>query len=80
MRQAGINCAQLNKYLKPLNEMGFLEMEMKNGRIMYRASEKGIEFLKQYYVLCGMLLTTYAGNKLTQPIASTVLPILQRNS
>jgi predicted transcriptional regulator len=67
MRQAGINCVQLKKYLGSLHELGFLEKELRDGRVLYRASDKGLEFLKQYYVLLTMLLNTYADNRLPQP-------------
>ena len=77
MRQAGINCAQLKKYLGPLHELGFLEKELRDGRVLYRASEKGREFLKQYYVLLGMLLNTYADNRL-QPVEKSVAHVLLR--
>ena len=58
MKRAGINCKQLKKYLEPLTEMGFIEALMQDGRSLYKASEKGLDFLKQYYVLSGMLLST----------------------
>ncbi len=56
MKRARINCKQLNKYLESLTEMGFVETHLKDGRSLYKASEKGLGFLRQYYVLLGMLL------------------------
>jgi len=56
MKRARINCTQLKRYLESLTEMGFVEMHMKDGRNLYRASERGLGFLRQYYVLLGMLL------------------------
>jgi len=67
MRQAGVNCMQLKKYLGSLRELGFLEKELRNGRILYKASERGLEFLKQYHVLLEMLLNPYADDKFPQP-------------
>jgi predicted transcriptional regulator len=67
MRQAGINCVQLKKYLGSLRELGFLEKELRDGRVLYRANERGIEFLKQYYVLLGMLLNPYVDDRFSQP-------------
>jgi len=71
MKHAGINCAQLNNYLESLAEMGFIETDIKEGRVLYRASERGLEFLKQYYVLQGMLLNTYIQNKPTSALYET---------
>ncbi len=55
MSQAKINCGQLKKYLHSLTEMGFLRTGLENGHISYRTSDKGLEFLRQYYTLLGML-------------------------
>lgn len=63
MKHAGINCAQLRNYLESLAEMGFIETDVKEGRVLYKASEGGLEFLRQYYVLQAMLLGTYEQNK-----------------
>jgi predicted transcriptional regulator len=57
MKHASVNCAQLKKYLKSLTEIGFLEVEIQKCKIFYRASEEGLEFLRQYYILLEMLLT-----------------------
>jgi predicted transcriptional regulator len=58
MKHASINCAQLNKFLFSLTEMGFIEQYAVNGRPMYRASARGQSFLRQYYVLLSMLLNS----------------------
>ena len=60
MKHAGINSAQLKEYLESLTEIGFIETDTKENRILYRASEKGLDFLGQYYILVGMLSSTYA--------------------
>jgi len=71
MKHAGINCAQLNNYLESLAEMDFIETDIKDGRVLYRASERGLEFLRQYYVLQGMLLGAYTQNKTTNALYET---------
>jgi predicted transcriptional regulator len=77
MQNAGINCMQLNKYLKPLTEIGFVRKEADGVRVMYRASEEGLEFLRQYYVLLGMLLTPRALSKPMPPAGREIVqPIL----
>lgn len=63
MKYTSINSAQLKKYLRFLTEMGFIEMDIKASRLLYRASEKGLAYLRQYQVLLGMLLSAYAPNK-----------------
>jgi len=63
MKYADINCAQLKKYLQALINIGFIQADMKEGRVAYRATEKGLEFLRQYYVLLGMLLSASTRSK-----------------
>jgi len=63
MKHASINCGQLNKFLNSLIEMGFIWEDVKDGRVMYRASERGLDFLRQYYVLLSMLLAAENGNR-----------------
>jgi predicted transcriptional regulator len=63
MKYTGINYAQLKKYLPSLVKMGFMEMEIKEGRISFKVSENGLAFLRQYNILRDMLLNAYAGNK-----------------
>ena len=66
MKYAGINCNQLRKYLEPLTEIGFIEAYRGKGRCMYRTSDKGLVFLRQYHALLGLLLSATAGSKLDQ--------------
>lgn len=65
MKHASVNCGQLNRFLTSLVEMDFIEEGVKNGRPLYKASEKGLDFLRQYYVLLGMLLA--AENRVKRP-------------
>jgi predicted transcriptional regulator len=60
MKHTGINYAQLKKYLGSLIRMGFVEIRMREQRILYCATEKGLAFLSQYYVLLEMLINAYA--------------------
>jgi predicted transcriptional regulator len=62
MKQANVNCSQLDKFLDSLIRMGFIEIDVKRGRVMCRATDKGLAFLKQYNVLLGMLSTTQTEN------------------
>jgi predicted transcriptional regulator len=71
MKYADINCVQLKKYLQALVDIGFIQANMKEGRVAYRATEKGLDFLKQYYVLLGMLLSASTRNKRTSIIHET---------
>jgi len=63
MKHASINCGQLNRFLNSLIEMGFIWEDVKDGRVMYRASERGLGFLRQYYVLLSMLMAAENENR-----------------
>lgn len=58
MQHASINCGQADKFLSSLTSMGFIEQSIMSGRPMYRASERGLAFLRQYYVLLSMFLVS----------------------
>jgi predicted transcriptional regulator len=62
MRYAGMNYKQLKKYLESLTKIGFVDASAIDGQISYRVNEKGLAFLRQYYVLLGMLLGIYTEN------------------
>lgn len=72
MRYTSINYSQLKKYLGRLTEIGFIETHEKDGQVLYRASEKGLDFLRQYYVLLGTLLNAYTRNKSPEAICQEV--------
>jgi predicted transcriptional regulator len=63
MKHASINCAQLKKFINTLIETGFMAIDVREGKVRYRATEKGLAFLNQYYVLLGMLLTPQADTR-----------------
>ena len=55
VKHTNISFAQFRKYLMTLENMGFLETCEQEGRRYYKASERGIAYLKQYYALQRML-------------------------
>ena len=59
MKHTNISYAQFKKYLKALSEIGLIQTAINGDRVVYIASEKGLAFLNQYYVLRDMLLTPY---------------------
>jgi len=59
MRHVGTNSMQLKKYLDALIQIGFVEVSIKKGHVLYKASEKGRSFLTQYYILQEMLINAY---------------------
>jgi predicted transcriptional regulator len=63
MKHASINCGQLNRFLNSLIEMGFVREDLRDGKVVYRASERGLDFLRQYYVLLAMLLAAENGTR-----------------
>jgi predicted transcriptional regulator len=60
MKRSSVNYAQLKKYLGFLTRIRFIEVEMRERRIRYCATEKGLAFLKQYHILLGMLADAHA--------------------
>ncbi|MDH5788846.1 MAG: winged helix-turn-helix domain-containing protein, partial [Candidatus Bathyarchaeota archaeon] len=68
MKRTGFNYAQLKKYLECLTKIDFIEKHIKERRISYKATAKGLDFLGQYYVLLGILLNAYTQNKQPQII------------
>jgi predicted transcriptional regulator len=63
MKRTGINYAQLKKYLPSLTKIGFMEAEIREGKVSFRISERGIAFLRQYNILRDMLLSAYMGSE-----------------
>jgi predicted transcriptional regulator len=68
MKRTSVNYAQLNKYLEILTKIGFIEVRMRDQQILYCATNKGLEFLNQYCVLIGMLVSTYELSRRSQLI------------
>jgi predicted transcriptional regulator len=56
MRNTSINSAQLKRYLNSLSEMGFVEVDNVGNRMVYRATDRGLDFLKQYNILQRIML------------------------
>jgi predicted transcriptional regulator len=64
MKQTNISYPQLKKYLKPLNMLGFVNASIKDGKVFYKASDKGLAFLRQYNLLRDILSTANFENNL----------------
>jgi predicted transcriptional regulator len=73
MKRASINCGQLNKFLNSLIEIGFIQEDVKDGRVVYRASERGLDFLRQYYVLLSMVLAAENGTRRSNIVCEPLL-------
>lgn len=71
MTNANLNCSQLKKYLQSLVEIGFIEPDVKKGSAVYKASEKGLDFLGKYYALLGTLLSASIEDKLSGVVYKT---------
>jgi predicted transcriptional regulator len=63
MKHTSVNSAQLKKYLGSLIEIEFIDTDNRDGQVFYKASKKGLDFLRQYYVLLGMLLNACTRNE-----------------
>jgi len=57
MKNISVNYAQLERYLEPLADIGFIEVDKEGDQVSYRTSEKGLAFLRQYQSLLRMLLS-----------------------
>ena len=56
MRNTSINSAQLKRYLNSLSEMGFIEASNIGNKTVYKATDRGLDFLKQYNILQRIIL------------------------
>jgi len=64
-RYANINHKQFNEYLNFLINIGFITVNIQNSKISYKISERGLSFLKQYYILMEMLCFQMEKKQLT---------------
>jgi predicted transcriptional regulator len=81
MKQTGINYAQLKKYLESLSKTGFIEISMKAGKVVYRASQKGLAVLTQYNILQDMLLgAPFEANSDELPVKDYNRPDMPQNA
>jgi len=56
MRNTSINSAQLKKYLHSLSDLGFIEADDGGRKVVYKATDRGLDFLKQYNALQRLML------------------------
>lgn len=54
-KYSNINYTQLKKYLRVLIEMRLIEVHVIDGRVLYKTSVEGIDFLERYYALLDTL-------------------------
>jgi len=64
VKYVGTNYKQLEKYLNSVTEIGFIEINKEEGQCLYRITEKGLSFLRQYYILLGMFLGAFGRGNL----------------
>ena len=57
MYRANLSFAQLNEYLKLMLKIRLLEKFTRNGKDMYRATEKGADFLQRHREITELLKT-----------------------
>jgi predicted transcriptional regulator len=51
VKYSNTNYAQLKRYLRVLIEMRLIEVRVIDGRVLYKTSVEGIDFLERYYAL-----------------------------
>ncbi len=57
MKNSSVNSAQLKKYLQSLSDMGFIQTDDAGRRIVYKATDRGLDFLKHYNALQRLMLS-----------------------
>lgn len=80
MKQTGNNYSQLKKYLELLAKIGFIEVHIREGKVFYKASELGLEFLKQYNVLMDMIASAFLGNRTVKAAEELKVACVQKRS
>ncbi|NWG11600.1 hypothetical protein HXY33_07665 [Candidatus Bathyarchaeota archaeon] len=70
MKHTSVNYSQLKKYLKLLGKIGFIETNIKEGSVLYKTSELGIAYLRQYSILRDMLLGAYSRTRSPDIVAA----------
>jgi predicted transcriptional regulator len=79
MKRTGINYAQLKKYLASITKIGFIEVRMRGQQIQYCATERGLDFLRQYYILLGMLMNTYGLGERDQSVCQAAFASFKKS-
>jgi predicted transcriptional regulator len=62
MYRANLSFTQLNDYLRFMLQINLLERVLMNDREMYRATEKGLDFLQRYREINELLKNDEEGN------------------
>src|SRR4030043_1386543 len=78
MKHASLNYTQLKKYLERLSEIGLISKHISDGKMVYRASEKGLAILKQYCLLLEMLMEARLTDINENNDSNSLQQILQR--
>ena len=59
MYKANLSYDQINRYLRELLKLGFIEAAIDDGTVIYRATEKGRLFLNYYNMMKKTMNTEY---------------------
>jgi predicted transcriptional regulator len=59
MYKANLSYDQINRYLRELLKLGFIEIAINEGTVIYRATEKGRLFLHYYNMMRKTMNTEY---------------------
>jgi predicted transcriptional regulator len=63
MKATGVNFSQLKKHLQNMVNLGFVEVGIKENKIVFKASSDGLAFLTQYNILREMLANAFLKTK-----------------
>ncbi|MEM3703889.1 MAG: winged helix-turn-helix domain-containing protein [Candidatus Bathyarchaeia archaeon] len=67
MYRANLSFTQLNEYLNFMLKASFLERFVEDGKELYKATEKGLDFLQRYQELTELLKTENGRNGVRVP-------------
>jgi predicted transcriptional regulator len=68
MYRAGLNSIMLSKYLGLMMSAKLLEKVLLNGRVVFKATKRGMEFLHYCYEIARLLETDDCKNKLGESV------------
>jgi predicted transcriptional regulator len=76
MFKANLSFSQLNQYLALLSQTSLLEKSAQNGRVIYKATQKGLEFMEKQQQIIDLLnedVHVYRNSVKTPPLIFNAL-------
>jgi predicted transcriptional regulator len=80
MYRAGLNSIMLSKYLGLMMRAKLLEKVLLNGRVVFKATKRGMEFLHYCYEITRLLETEDGKNKLGEKVQLLSSSLYERST